>query len=109
MARGTGCFASDALHSATVSEEAVRIVVEEVVAWLVEDSSAMCLCDCHAHSIAETLAQWARGDFHTFGIVALRMTRCDTVDTLEELYQPIRALFLGGRTNKPEMLSGHPL
>lgn len=73
----------DAFHSATITKESVRMIVDEVKSWLVEGRSSLCLGDGEADSIGEPLTQRARGDFNACGIERFRMARGDAVDLLK--------------------------
>lgn len=78
----TGGFAGDTLHSATITEEAEGVVIEEVVARLVEDSAALGLSNGKTDGVGETLAQGTSGDLNTGGVMGLGVTRSDTVELL---------------------------
>lgn len=82
MTRSAGRLASDTLHGATIAKEAICVVAEEVITWLVEDSSGVCLRNCEADCVTESLAKWASCDFNAFCVMALRMTRGDAVNAL---------------------------
>jgi hypothetical protein len=79
---GTGCFAGNTLHSAAITEEAIGVVADEIIARLVEDGSSVCLSNGKTNCICETLSKRASCDFDAFGIMTFRMTRCDTTDLL---------------------------
>jgi hypothetical protein len=82
MTSSAGSFACNALHSATITKEAVCVIAKEIIAWLVEDGSSMRLSNCKTDRIGESLTKRASCDFNTVGIVAFRMTRCDAINTL---------------------------
>jgi hypothetical protein len=75
-------LAGNTLHGATITEEDVGVVVDQLVSGLVEDSRAMGLSNSQANSVAETLTERTSGDLNTRGIVRLRMARSDAVDLL---------------------------
>ena len=80
---GAGCLACNTLHSTTISEEAVGVVVDQVIAGLVEYSTSMSLSNCETNSIGEALAQRACRDFDTFSIMCFRVSRRDAVNLLQ--------------------------
>ena len=72
----------DTLHSAAVTEEGVCVVVEQLVARLVEDGGRVPLSNGKTDSVGETLAERTSGDLDTGGVVGLRVTRSDGVNLL---------------------------
>lgn len=79
----TGSLAGNTLHSASVTEEAVGVVGEQVIAGLVENSGAVSLRNGETNRVGETLAQGTGGDFDTGGFVRLRVTGSDASDLLQ--------------------------
>lgn len=78
-----GCsLAGNTLHSTTITEEHVSVVVDQIEARLVEDSTGVRLSHGETDGIGETLAKRTSGHLNTRGIVSLGMTRCDAVDLL---------------------------
>lgn len=79
---GTGSFASNTLHSTTITEDGVCVVVEKVVAGLVEDGGTVSLGDGETNGVGETLTKRAGGDLNTGGVVGFRVTRGLAIDLL---------------------------
>lgn len=77
-----GSLAGNTLHSAAITEEAEGVVVEQLVAGLVEDTSGVLLGNGQTNSVGETLTQRASGNLDTGGVVGLGVTRGDAVDLL---------------------------
>jgi len=84
MTSSASCLARNALHGAAVAEEAVRVVVYEVVAGLVKDTGSMGLRHRQSYRICETLAQGTSRDFDALGVVSLRMTWANAINFLQE-------------------------
>lgn len=72
----------DTLHSAAITEEGVCVVVDQLVAGLVEDGGGVPLSNGKTDGIGETLTERASGDLDTGGVVGLRVTWSDGVDLL---------------------------
>ena len=70
------------LHQAAITKEAVCVVVDKVIAGLVEDGSGVSLGNGKTNGVGDTLAERASGDLNTGGIVGLGVTGGDAVDTL---------------------------
>ena len=64
-----GGLRSQTLHGASVSEEAVSVVVEQLEAGLVERGGAVGLGHSQTNSIGKTLAQRTGGNLHAGGVV----------------------------------------
>ena len=80
---GHGCsLRGDTLHSTAVTEEGVCVVVEQLVAGLVEDGGRVPLSNGKTDGVGETLAEGTSGDLDTGGVVSLRVTRSDGVNLL---------------------------
>lgn len=73
------------LHSAAITEEGVCVVVEQLVAGLVENSGGVPLSNGKTDSVGETLTKRSSGDLNTGGVVGLGVTRSDRVDLLRRL------------------------
>ncbi len=84
MTSGAGSFACNTLHRTTVTKEAVGVVAEEVVAWLVENGPTVPLGNGQANCIGKSLTERTSCDFNTLGSVALRMTWGDAINVLWE-------------------------
>jgi hypothetical protein len=82
VACGARSFAGNALHGATITEEDVGVVVEEVEAGLVEHGSRVGLGDGQTDGIGEPLAQRTGGDLNARGIVRFGVARGDAVHLL---------------------------
>lgn len=70
------------LHGATVTKEAVGVVVDEVEAGLVEGTGSLGLSHGKTNSVGETLTKRASGDLDTGGVVSLGVTGGDAVNGL---------------------------
>lgn len=79
-----GGLGGDTLHGATITEEDVGVVVEEVVAGLVEDTGVVSLGHGETDGVGEALTQRAGGDLNAGGIVSFGVTGGDAIDLLEE-------------------------
>lgn len=86
-----GGLTGDTLHSAAIAEEGVGVVVEELVAGLVEDTSGVSLGNGQTDGVGETLAERTSGDLDTGGVVSLGVTGGGAVELLAG---EISALFL---------------
>ena len=71
------------LHSTAIAEEAVCVVVEEVVSGFVEDTTAVSLGNSQTNSVGETLAEGTSGHLNTGCVVSLRVTRSNAVELLK--------------------------
>lgn len=80
-----GGLTGDTLHSAAITEEGVGVVVEELEAGLVVDTSGVSLSNGQTNSVGETLAQRTSGDLNSGSVVSLRVTGGDAVELLEQL------------------------
>jgi hypothetical protein len=74
-----GSLASNTLHGAAITEEHVDVVVDQLVAGLVEDGSSVLLSNGETDGIGETLTKRASSDLDTGG---LGVTGGDAVDLL---------------------------
>ena len=81
---GTCCFASNALHSAAVTENAVRMIVDNLKARFVEVGSGLCLSYCQTNGIGKPLSQWASRDLDSWCILSFGVARCDAIDSLNK-------------------------
>lgn len=68
MTGGRRSLGGNAFHETTVAEEHVCVVIDEVIAGLVENSSRVCLSNCKTNGIGETLTEGTSGDLDTRGI-----------------------------------------
>lgn len=82
MTSGTSSLTSNTLHSTAITEDAVCVIVDEVVSGLVEDGSGVSLGHGQTDGIGETLTEGSGGDFDTGGIMSLGVAGCDAVDLL---------------------------
>ena len=78
----TCSLARDALHSATISEEAECVVVDDLKAGLVEVGTSLCLGNGQTNGVGETLTKRASSDLNTWCILAFRVAWGDAVDLL---------------------------
>jgi hypothetical protein len=90
MASHASGLASNTLHSAAITKEAVGMVVDNVETVLVINSSGVCLSNGKTDGISKTLAEWTGGDFDTGCVVGFRMARCDAV-YLTEMLEVVQA------------------
>lgn len=77
-----GSLAGNTLHSTTITEVHVGVVVEEVIAGLVEGGSSLSLGNGQTDGVGETLAERTGGDLNTGGVVSLGVTGGDAVELL---------------------------
>lgn len=77
-----GGLAGNTLHSTAITEEAVCVVVEEVVVGLVEGSSGLSLGNGETNGVGETLTQRTGGDLNTGSVVRLGVTGSLAVELL---------------------------
>ena len=84
MAGHRSSLAGNALHSTAITENAVGVVVDQVIAGLVENGSGMRLGNGEADSVAETLAQGTGSDLNSWGVMGFRVTWCDAVHLLRK-------------------------
>ncbi len=83
MTSSRSSFTCYTFHGTSVAEERVGVVVDQVVAWLVEHASGMRLSYSQTHSIGETLTKWSCRYLNTWGVVGFRVARSDAVDLLK--------------------------
>lgn len=83
VAGGTGGLAGDALHGAAVTEEAICVVVAQIVARLVEDTGGVSLGDGQTDGVGETLTERAGRHLDTGSVVSFGVTGADAVNGLE--------------------------
>ena len=77
-----GSLAGNTLHSTTITEVHVGVVVEEVIAGLVEGGSSLSLGNGQTDGVGETLTERTGGDLNTGGVVSLGVTGGDAVELL---------------------------
>jgi hypothetical protein len=75
-------FASNTFLSTAITKEHKSVVIDQIVARLVEDGAGVSLCNSQANGVGETLAQGTGSDFDTWSVVRLRVTGSDGVDLL---------------------------
>lgn len=75
----------DTLHQATITEEAVCVVVDQVEAVLVEGGASLSLGNGKTNSVGNTLTERSSGDLDTGGVVRLGVTRGDAVNGLNDV------------------------
>lgn len=83
MTSQTGSLAGNALHGTTITKEAVGVVVDEVIARLVEDSAGVGLGNGKTNGVGETLTQGTGGDLNTRSVVGFGVTRGDATHLLQ--------------------------
>ena len=82
MTGSRGSLRGNSLHGATITEEAVGVVVNQIVARLVEDGSSVSLRNGKTDGVTEALTEGSSSDLDTRSVVRLGVTRCDAVDLL---------------------------
>jgi hypothetical protein len=82
MARCASSLAGNALHSASVTKDAVGMIADDIIARFIEHSTRMGLSDCKANSIGKSLAQRTCCDLNPRRIEGFRMPWRDAVDLL---------------------------
>ena len=75
-------FAGNTLHGASIAEEHKGVVVDELIAGLVEHSGSVLLRNGKTDGVGETLTKRSSGDLNTGGIMSFRVARCDAVNLL---------------------------
>lgn len=85
-----GSLGGNTLHSTAITEEGVGVVVEQLKAGLVEDTTRVGLGNGQTDSVGETLTQRTSGDLNTGGVVSLGVTRGDAVELLRRGYVSMR-------------------
>ena len=83
-------FVGNAFHQAAVAEEYIGVVIDNVQAVFIEFGSQQFFGQRHAHSIGNTLSQWAGGGFHTVGVAVFGVAGSFAVE-LSEVFQVINA------------------
>jgi len=76
------------LHHATITQENVGIVIDDIMSGTIKLRRQRLLCQRHANTIGNTLAQRPGGSFDTGGIAVFRMARGLRVQ-LTKLFQVI--------------------
>ena len=96
-----GSLAGNTLHSTAITEEAICVVVEELIAGLVEGCTGLGLGNGESNGVGETLTQGAGGDLNTRGVVSLRVTGGFAVELLNcvSMILPDGGLLGRGGTN----------
>ena len=80
-----GGLRGNTLHGAAITEEAVGVVVDKLVAGLVEGGSGLTLSHGETDGVGETLTERASGDLNAGGVVGLGVTRGLAVNLTEVL------------------------
>jgi len=78
-------FVRDAFHEATVAGDEVRVVIDDLVARLVERGGEMCFGDREANRVSDTLAERTGGGLHALGVVYFRVSRREALPLPEIL------------------------
>ena len=79
-----GGLGGDTLHGAAITEEHVGVVVEQLEAGLVVDTTGVGLSHSETNSVSKTLAERSSGDLNTGGVVSLGVTGGDAVNLLRK-------------------------
>jgi hypothetical protein len=77
-----GGLGGNTLHGATITEEGVGVVVDEVETGLVEGTSSLGLGHGKTNSVGETLTKRTSGDLNSGGVVSLGVTGGNAVNGL---------------------------
>jgi hypothetical protein len=77
-----GGLGGNTLHGTAITEEGVGVVVEQLKAGLVEDTTGVGLGNGQTDGVGETLTQRTSGDLDTGGVVSLGVTGGDAVELL---------------------------
>jgi len=93
--RQRACLVRDAFHHAAVAHEAIRLVVDDLVAGLVEFGREQPLRDRHADRIGDALAKGARGGFDPRGDAHFRVPRGLRMQLAKMLQLPDRQRVTG--------------
>ena len=75
----------NAFHHAAVAEEGIAVVVDDGEAVAVEFGGQQLLGQCHAHGVADALAERAGGRFDARGVAEFRVARGFAVQLAEAL------------------------
>ena len=75
-------LASNTLHGASIAEEAVGVIVDQVKTWLVESCSRLGLSNSEANGIRKPLSERTSSHFDTWGILSFWMARGNAIDGL---------------------------
>ena len=100
-------LSGDTLHQAAITEEAVCVVVDKVVAGLVEDGSGVSLGNGKTNGVGDTLAERTSGDLNTGSVVGLGVTGGDGVNTLFARYY-VRFMYPLAKPRNSANLRGKP-
>ena len=103
-----GSLAGNTLHSTTITEVHVGVVVEEVIARLVEGGSSLSLGNGQTDGVGETLTERTGGDLNTGGVVSLGVTGGDAVELLVFCQNTVHVHQNKGNFNIHGSSSGHP-
>lgn len=93
-----GGLAGNTLHSTAITEEAVCVVVDEVIARLVEHGAGVSLSHGQTNSVGETLTQRTSGDLNTRGFVSLGVTGSDATKLLGRISKALVLSIVNGKT-----------
>ena len=66
-------FASNAFLGASIAEKDVSVVIDQVVARLIEQGAGVSLSNCETHGVGEALAERSSRDLNTGSVVAFGM------------------------------------
>jgi hypothetical protein len=96
---GSG-LGGNTLHSTAITEEHVGVVVEQLEAGLVVDTTGVGLGHGETDGVGETLAKRTSGDLNTGGVVGLGVTGGDAVNLLHKsakaFFPPLARIYLHG-------------
>src|SRR5688500_5541825 len=68
----------DAFHQITVGHNSIDIRLDNFMSRFIEGASQMCRGNCHTNTLTESLTQWARRHFNSWGESVFWMAGCDT-------------------------------
>jgi hypothetical protein len=79
-----GGLGGNTLHNTAITEEHVGVVVEQIEAGLVVDTTGVGLGHGETDGVGKTLAERTSGDLNTGGVVGLGVTGGDAVNLLHK-------------------------
>lgn len=80
-----GSLRGNTFHNTTITKEHVGVVVEQVEARLVEDSTRVGLGHSQTDSVSETLTKRSSGDLNSGGVVSLGVTGSNAANLLQDM------------------------
>jgi hypothetical protein len=81
----TSSLTCNTFHSASITKNAICMVIDNFKARLIEYSCGMCLSNSKTNGIAEALTEWTGGNFDSGGIMRFGMSGSNAVYLLSEI------------------------